>query len=61
MEISELIKELQNYDGELEIRVWSNNMNRSYKISHIGRGDDENGEMDTYISIVLNSEDGMPF
>ena len=56
MEISELIKELQDYDGELEIRVWSNDANRSYKISHIGRGDDENGEMDTYISIVLDND-----
>lgn len=60
MEISELIKELQDYDGELEIRVWSNDANRSYKISHIGRGDDENGEMDTYISIVLDNENEMP-
>ena len=61
MTIEELINELECYDGELEIRIWSNNMERSYKISHIGRGDDENGEMDTYISIVMDAEDEMPF
>ena len=61
MTIGELINELEGYGKELEIKVWSLNFNRSYKISHVGRGDDEDGILDTFLSIVIDAEDEMPF
>ena len=51
MTIEELIKELEQYDKELDIHVYSITNDKDATISHIGRGDDENGTMETFVSI----------
>lgn len=51
MTIGELISELEQYDRELEIHVYSITNDKDAIISHIGRGDDENGELETFVSI----------
>ena len=51
MTIEELISELEQYDRELEIHVYSITNDKDSIISHIGRGDDENGELETFVSI----------
>ena len=51
MTIQELISELEQYDKELEIHVYSITNDKDATISHIGRGDDENGDMETFVSI----------
>ena len=51
MTIGELISELEQYDKELEIHVYSITNDNDSIISNIGRGDDENGELETFVSI----------
>lgn len=51
MTIQELINELEQYDKELEIHVYSITNDKDATISHIGRGDDENGMIETFVSI----------
>lgn len=51
MTIGELISELEQYDRELSIHVYSITNDKDSIISHIGVGDDENGEMETFVSI----------
>ena len=50
MTIGELISELEQYDKELEIHVYSITNEKDTIISHIGRGDDD-GELETFVSI----------
>ena len=56
MTIGELINELEQYDKELEIHVYSITNDKDSTISHIGRGDDENGELETFVSICTEDE-----
>ena len=53
MEINELVSELKEYDGELNVKVWSNGANKAYPISHVGQGYTD-GVLDTYVGIVVN-------
>ena len=56
MTIGELISELEQYDKELSIHVYSITNDKDSIISHIGRGDDENGELETFVSICTEDE-----
>lgn len=51
MTIQELISELEQYDKELEIHVYSITNDKDATISHIGRGNDEDGMLETFVSI----------
>ena len=53
MDINELVSELKEYDGELNVKVWSNGANKAYPISHVGQGYTD-GVLDTYVGIVVN-------
>ena len=55
MDINELVSELKEYDGELNVKVWSNGANKAYPISHVGQGHTD-GVLDTYVSIVVNDD-----
>ena len=55
MEINELVSELNGYDGELTVKVWSNGADKAYPISHVGQGHTD-GVLDTYVSIVIDDD-----
>lgn len=54
-EINELVSELNEYDGELTVYVWSQGANKAYPISHVGKGHTD-GVLDTYVSIVVDDD-----
>lgn len=54
-EINELVSELNEYDGELTVYVWSQGANKAYPISHVGQGHTD-GVLDTYVSIVVDDD-----
>lgn len=55
MEINDLVSELNGYDGELTVKVWSNGAEKPYPISHVGQGHTD-GVLDTYVSIVVDDD-----
>ena len=54
-EINELVSELNEYDGELTVYVYSQGANKAYPISHVGQGHTD-GVLDTYVSIVVDDD-----
>lgn len=54
-DINELVNELNVYDGELTVNVWSQGANKAYPISHVGQGHTD-GVLDTYVSIVVDDD-----
>ena len=54
-DINELVNELNEYDGELTVNVWSQGANKAYPISHVCQGHTD-GVLDTYVSIVVDDD-----
>ena len=54
-EINDLVSELNEYDGELTVKVWSQGANKAYPISNVGQGHTD-GVLDTYVSIVVDDD-----
>ena len=55
MEINDLVSKLKEYDGELDVKVWSNGADKAYPINHVGQGHTD-GVLDTYVSIVVDDD-----